>query len=75
MLIMLPCLTGHLFTFSVLDADVYTSNFLENWGTISKARKPIIAAVSGYAVRPRPHETQANAYAYADSSVVVVNLR
>jgi enoyl-CoA hydratase len=32
-------------------ADVYRNNFLENWTTITKIRKPIIAAVSGYAVR------------------------
>lgn len=33
------------------DADVYKNNFLENWADIPKTRKPIIAAVSGYAVR------------------------
>jgi len=31
-------------------ADVYTNRFLENWGEIAKLRKPIIAAVSGYAL-------------------------
>jgi DNA-directed RNA polymerase specialized sigma24 family protein len=32
-------------------ADVYQNGFLENWQDIAKIRKPIIAAVSGYAVR------------------------
>lgn len=32
-------------------ADVYKNKFLENWGQITHLRKPIIAAVSGYAVR------------------------
>ena len=31
-------------------ADVYQNRFLENWQEITKIRKPIIAAVSGYAV-------------------------
>lgn len=31
-------------------AEVYTSNFLANWEVISKLRKPVIAAISGYAV-------------------------
>ena len=31
-------------------ADVYQNRFLENWQEISRIRKPIIAAVSGYAV-------------------------
>ena len=31
-------------------ADVYQSGFLENWQDIARIRKPIIAAVSGYAV-------------------------
>jgi len=31
-------------------ADVYQNGFLENWQDIAKIRKPIIAAVSGYAV-------------------------
>jgi hypothetical protein len=30
---------------------VYQNGFLENWQDIAKIRKPIIAAVSGYAVR------------------------
>jgi hypothetical protein len=29
---------------------VYQNRFLENWQEISRIRKPIIAAVSGYAV-------------------------
>jgi hypothetical protein len=31
-------------------ADVYQNRFLENWQDIARVRKPIIAAVSGYAV-------------------------
>ena len=33
------------------DQDVYRNQFIANWGDVSKIRKPIIAAVSGYAVR------------------------
>jgi enoyl-CoA hydratase/carnithine racemase len=33
-----------------LVADVYRANFLEDWAQLSRVRKPIIAAVSGYAV-------------------------
>ena len=32
------------------DSDVYKNKFLENWTLMSTVRKPIIAAVSGYAV-------------------------
>lgn len=35
-------------------ADVYQNRFLENWQEITTIRKPIIAAVSGYAVNTRP---------------------
>lgn len=31
-------------------ADVYRDNFLEDWAQLSRVRKPIIAAVSGYAL-------------------------
>jgi len=31
-------------------ADVYKNNFLESWSAISKIRKPVIAAVSGFAL-------------------------
>ncbi|KIJ43008.1 hypothetical protein M422DRAFT_170455 [Sphaerobolus stellatus SS14] len=31
-------------------AEVYTSDFLQNWTRITQVRKPIIAAVSGYAL-------------------------
>ncbi|KAG7449606.1 enoyl-CoA hydratase [Guyanagaster necrorhizus] len=31
-------------------ADVYKNNFLESWQDLTKTRKPIIAAVSGYAL-------------------------
>ncbi|KAK7683600.1 putative enoyl-CoA hydratase, mitochondrial [Cerrena zonata] len=31
-------------------ADVYQNKFLENWGKLATIRKPIIAAVSGYAL-------------------------
>ena len=37
------------------DNDVYKNKFLEDWGNLSSLRKPIIAAVSGYAVRLPPH--------------------
>ncbi|KAI0926556.1 hypothetical protein AcV7_005453 [Taiwanofungus camphoratus] len=33
------------------DSDVFKNKFLENWSLITSIRKPIIAAVSGYAVR------------------------
>ena len=33
------------------DVDVYRNQFLRDWGKISTLSKPIIAAVSGYAVR------------------------
>jgi hypothetical protein len=33
-------------------ADVYQNRFLENWQEITTIRKPIIAAVSGFAVKP-----------------------
>lgn len=32
-------------------ADAYKGDFLGNWARISQIRKPVIAAVSGYAVR------------------------
>lgn len=36
-------------------SDVYKNNYLANWqSALTTIRKPIIAAVSGYAVRPRP---------------------
>jgi enoyl-CoA hydratase len=39
-------------------ADVYQNNFLENWQEISTIRKPIIAAVSGFAVNIQfPHSS------------------
>jgi len=31
-------------------ADVYKNNFLENWGDLARLKKPVIAAVSGYAL-------------------------
>jgi enoyl-CoA hydratase/carnithine racemase len=33
-----------------IDSDVYRNKFLENWTLMSAIRKPVIAAVSGYAV-------------------------
>ena len=33
-------------------ADVFKGKFLESWSLLSTIRKPIIAAVSGYAVSP-----------------------
>lgn len=40
--------------------ECYSSGFLAGWDKVSTVRKPIIAAVNGYAVsvsspRPRPH--------------------
>ena len=35
-------------------AEVFKGKFLESWGLLSTIRKPIIAAVSGYAVSPDP---------------------
>ena len=32
-------------------SDAYRNDFLANWSRITQIRKPIIAAVSGYAVR------------------------
>ena len=34
----------------LIDPDVYKNKFLENWALMTTIRKPIIAAVSGYAV-------------------------
>lgn len=31
-------------------ADCVTKNFLNNWNAVAELRKPIIAAVNGYAV-------------------------
>ena len=39
---------------SLADPEVYKNKFLEDWADMTKIRKPIIAAVSGYAVRPPP---------------------
>ena len=40
----------HLTRSSVV-SEVYKSKFLENWADLTKLRKPVIAAVSGFAVR------------------------
>lgn len=40
---------SHAVRYSI-DSDVYKSKFLENWTLMGTIRKPIIAAVSGYAV-------------------------
>ncbi len=31
-------------------ANVYNGNFLNNWGRLAQCKKPVIAAISGYAV-------------------------
>ena len=36
---------------SISVADVIKENFLQNWSDMMKIQKPIIAAVSGFAVR------------------------
>ncbi len=36
----------------MLVSDVFKGKFLESWSLLSTIRKPIIAAVSGYAVSP-----------------------
>ncbi|KIK31828.1 hypothetical protein CY34DRAFT_814503 [Suillus luteus UH-Slu-Lm8-n1] len=36
-------------------AEAYTTNFLANWEVIAKLNKPVIAAVSGYAVCSQTH--------------------
>lgn len=36
--------------YTFLDEEVYGNKFLESWTSITQLRKPIIAAVSGYAV-------------------------
>ena len=36
-----------------VDHDVNKEDFLANWHRLAELRKPTIAAVSGYAVRPR----------------------
>jgi hypothetical protein len=36
-------------------SDAYRNDFLANWSRISQIRKPVIAAVSGYAVSLLPH--------------------
>lgn len=40
----------HSYTLICLVSDVYKNKFLEDWAAMTKIRKPIIAAVSGYAV-------------------------
>ena len=35
-------------------AEVYRSNFLGSWARVTSFRKPIVGAVSGYAVSPEP---------------------
>jgi len=40
---------SHAVRYSI-DSDVYKSKFLENWTLMGTIRKPIIAAVNGYAV-------------------------
>lgn len=43
-----PLRHAHIDPFPVEEA--YTSNFIASWDVISKLNKPVIAAVSGYAV-------------------------
>ena len=40
---------------NLLVHDVYKNNFLADWQSVAKFRKPTIAAVSGYAVRNHPN--------------------
>ena len=41
-----------------IDNEVYKTKFLASWGQISSLKKPVIAAVSGYAVRGSPLVSQ-----------------
>ena len=45
-----------LSAFNILVAEVYTDQFIASWQDITNIRKPIIAAVSGYAVRFPPFQ-------------------
>lgn len=48
----MPFMDTFLFSWNSLSvADAYKNRFLEDWANMTKIRKPIIAAVSGYAVR------------------------
>ena len=35
-------------------SDAYTSDFIADWSRLAKLRKPVVAAVSGYAVSDLP---------------------
>jgi enoyl-CoA hydratase len=50
-----PLVTGDFPTKFLEVAEAYTTNFLANWEVIAKLQKPVIAAVSGYAVCPQTH--------------------
>lgn len=44
---------------------MFKNKFLESWSLLTQARKPIIAAVSGYAVRPPPSPSPLLSHSYA----------
>jgi hypothetical protein len=62
-------------------ADVYQNRFLENWQEISTIRKPIIAAVSGFAVNhsflslPCPALTRPAMFRFLNSSAEAASSR
>lgn len=53
-------------------SEVVTQRFIESWQNLTKLRKPVIAAVNGYAVLPPPpritqfSNTNANASSVED---------
>ena len=55
-----------------IDNEVYKTKFLSSWGQISSLKKPVIAAVSGYAVREYPLLAQF-ATEQTNSSVAAAN--
>jgi hypothetical protein len=54
-------------------ADVYQNRFLEDWQEITRIRKPIIAAVSGYAVNTTAPRSSSFNPVRADHTNVIVS--
>lgn len=57
------------------DSEVYKKRFLENWGDMTSLKKPVIAAVSGYAVRASRYlvHSGSGSHIFAYSSEVGAN--